>query len=133
VLNRFFFGTVFFLVTLSSAQAQLPDFTSLVEDVSPAVVKINTVSKGRKQQAQQLPQGQIPEIFRDFFEQRQRQQQKPRPARSMGSGFVISNDGYILTNHHVVENADEIEVFLLIGKSTQPPWWALIGAQIWLC
>lgn len=97
--------------------ANLPDFTVLVEKNSNAVVNISTTQKAAPKQSGVPPNLNLPEnspyndLFKHFFggpEQRPRQ----REARSLGSGFIISQDGYLLTNHHVIKNADEIIVRL---------------------
>ncbi|TVZ38500.1 serine protease Do [Alteromonadaceae bacterium 2753L.S.0a.02] len=94
----------------SAANYNLPDFRPLIEKTSPAVVKINTTTKVTPGSLQLPPGHQIPDIFRHLFEPRELPE---RNMHSMGSGFFISNDGYLLTNNHVIEDADKIMVRLV--------------------
>ncbi len=102
-----------FTLTLSlGTQAAVPvDFSNLVEQVSPAVVSVN-VKKTMSQQ--EMMQEQIPDIFRRFFGNQMMlpQQPVPREQNAYGSAFFISQDGYLLTNHHVVKDAAKVSITL---------------------
>ncbi|PKN11305.1 MAG: peptidase [Deltaproteobacteria bacterium HGW-Deltaproteobacteria-4] len=100
----------------------LPDFVPLVKELKPTVVNINTATKikmPRQPHPNFLYDPFNPGPFDDFFErfyEEQWRQHKGMKKRSLGSGFLISSDGYILTNYHVVAKADEINVKLSDGR-----------------
>ena len=89
-------------------------FADLAEKVRPAVVSVNVKSRGPvgETSSRDFPVPDLPpdSPLHDFFDQFKHGQPERRPMRAQGSGFLISADGYVVTNHHVADRADEIEI-----------------------
>ncbi|AZM38853.1 Do family serine endopeptidase [Acinetobacter sp. WCHA39] len=110
-LQQGMYAAVFTVAAVQVNAASPVDFSNLVEQVSPAVVSVNVV---KKMTQEELLQQQVPEILRRFFGNQViiPQQQGPQEKTAYGSAFFISKDGYLVTNHHVVENASRISITL---------------------
>ena len=105
---------------VAAAARGAPDsFADLAERLSPAVVNITTtttVMRRSQGMTPQVPQGSpFEDLFRDFLD-RGNPQDRPRSTTALGSGFIISADGYIVTNNHVIDGADEIVIDFFDGR-----------------
>ena len=140
-ITKYFFITILtFLIVSNANSASAPEsFADLAEDLTPAVVNISTSQTIKQNENNPLgdlfsynfpdggqnPFGELPELFKKFYGENENGERK---SSSLGSGFVIDPDGYIVTNHHVVDKADKITVVFnddtkveakLIGKDAK--------------
>ena len=105
---------------ISSANTVSPDFVELSKKLTPTVVNIRTVKNIKPAQSVRRPKPQNPQdkYFEDFFGRffGEMPQQRPHREQSLGTGFITSSDGYVITNNHVVNGADEVMVKLSDGR-----------------
>lgn len=114
-------GTILVAQSLASAvKAAQDSFADLAEQVSPAVVNITTttlVDLNDDGQRPIVPEGSpFEDFFRDFQDRNHGDPNRPLRSQALGSGFVISDDGYVVTNNHVIEDADEIMIEFYTGE-----------------
>ena len=111
-------AAILMLAQAVSAWARPDSFADLAEKISPSVVNITTttvVAAGAGQNPI-VPEGSPFEDFFKEFQNRNGEGNRPRKTSALGSGFVISEDGFIVTNNHVIENADEIVIEFFSGE-----------------
>ena len=100
-----------FSINLASAKSAPESFADLAEKLSPSVVNISTTTV-IEQKSREMPSFPPGSPFEDFFKQFENPNGKKRRAQSLGSGFIIDETGYIITNNHVIDNAEKIMVIL---------------------
>ena len=105
-----------FSINVTNAKNAPESFADLAEKLSPSVVNISTTTVV-KQRSREMPSFPPGSPFEDFFKQFDKPGNKKRRAQSLGSGFIIDETGYIITNNHVIDNAEKIMVILFDDTS----------------